>query len=138
MNIFSTVLALAVVCLVVEFTSPAPLSRRKERDRDAKKSVTDKLLDKLQLLLEKRAMTMAINKVLATKEDKTWQYPPQLIQAESNKSKGETPMKKAARRHFKVSEPGTGPILNLPQSHRMGSDRETMEILLGELMSAVK
>ena len=139
MNIVSSVLALAILSLVLGFASSAPLSEVKDQvDKEAKVTAADKLLNALQLLLEKRAMTMAINQ-LTREQGNAWKYPP-LIKVESENSNEEepSPMKKAAHRHFEVSEPGTGPILNHPLNIDMGVDRKTIESLINELMSSAK
>ena len=101
-------------------------------------TVYDRLLNSLQRLLEKKAMTMAINR-LTNKQSNAWKYPP-LIKIETDDSEEEepSPMKKAAHRHFKVSEPGTGPILNHPLNNDVGLDRKSIETFINELMSSSK
>ena len=74
MNIASSVLALAITCLVFELALSAPHSQVKDQleDEDAKVTATDKLLNTLQLLFKgekSHAATMALKQVLATKQE---------------------------------------------------------------------
>ena len=141
MNIVSSVLALAITCSVFVLALSAPLSQVKDVKVTAQ---TDKLLNTLQRLLERKAITMALKQVLATKQGKNtnWVYPP-LNKVKSESSEEEkpdgSPMEKAARRHFEMSEPGTGPILNHPLDITdTGLDHKIMETLINELMSSAK
>ena len=144
MNIVSSLLVLAITCLVFELTSSAPLGQVEDQLQLDKDAANDKLLNTLKLLLERRAIRMAINQVLATEQGKStnWIYPPlNKIKSEGSEEEepDESPMKKAARKHFKISEPGTGPILNHPlKIIDTGLDRDTIETLIDELMSTAK
>ena len=146
--ISSSILALVIACSVFELTSSAPLGQveRQIRDVDRDAQVSDKLLRTLRLLLERRVVEMAINRGLATGQGKSsdWVYPP-LSKVKSEGSQEEekgtdgSPMDKAKRKHFEVSEPGTGPVLNHPLDIDAGSDRDTMiEALIKELMATAK
>ena len=89
---------------------------------------------------------MAFNQVLVAEQGKSanWVYRPLLSKVKSEGSEGgepddEYPMKKAVRKHFKVSKPGTGPILNHPLDiSDTGLDRDTIEALINELLSTDK
>ena len=151
-TISSSILALAIACLVFELTYSAPLSQVERQirdvDRDAKVAASSKkLLRTLRLLLERRVMEMAIDQVLATGQGKSsdWVYLPlSKVKSEGSEEEEEesdgSPMDKAKRKHFKVSEPGTGPVLNHPLSNiDAGLDRDTMiEALINELMATAK
>ena len=147
MNIVSSLLALAVACLVFKASSSAPPGEQL-RDKDATgATLNDDLLRTLQHLLERKAARMLISQVLATEQGgkrANWMYPP-LSKVESEDSEGEesdsgSPMKKAARKHFEVSKPGTGPILNHPLDNSdTGLDRDTIiETLIKKLISKTK
>ena len=149
MNIVSTVTALAILYLAFELTSSAPLSQVEDqsvRGKATEVAANDKLLNALQLLLERRAMRMAFNQVLAAEQGKSanWVYPPLISKVKSEGSEerepdDESPMKKAAHKHFKISEPGTGPILNHPLDITdTGLDRDTIDTLINELLSTDK
>ena len=87
---------------------------------------------------------MAISQVLATEQGKNtnWIYPPlNNVKSEGSEEEesDESPMKKAARKHFKVSEPDTGPILNHPlKIIDTGLDKDTIETLIKELLSTAE
>ena len=146
MNIVSSVLALAIACLMFQLALSAPFSQVKDQleDKDAKMTATDKLLNTLQHLLERKAMKMALKQVLATKQGKStnWVYPPlNKVKSEGSEEErpDESPMQKAARKHFKISEPGTGPVLNHPLDiSDTGLDSRIVETLINELMSSAK
>lgn len=136
----SFVMALAVSSLVIGMTSSAPLRVKKEdRNRDTKVA-EEKLMNTLQHLMGKKTEAMAINELRKAVSDqgKTWSYPPQLV--ESQRRKHLSPMMKAAHRHFHVSEPDTGPILNHPLDIDVGtktSDEEAVQALINQLFSLV-
>jgi hypothetical protein len=120
----------------------------RDLDRDAEMTASsEKLLNTLRLLLERRAMRTVINQVLASEQGKSgeWVYPPlskvKLEGSEEEEGDDGSPMKKAERKHFRISEPGTGPVLNHPLSTIIdtGLDRDTViEALINELTSTVK
>ena len=142
----SSILALVIACSVFELTSSAPLGQVERQIRDVDRD--DKLLRTLRLLLEKRVVEMAINQGLATGQGKSsdWVYPPLMSKVKSEGSQEEeeketdgSPMDKAKRKHFEISEPGTGPVLNHPLSIiDTGVDRDTMIEALIKLMATAK
>ena len=144
----SSILALVIACSVFELTSSAPLGQveRQTRDVDRDAKVSNKLLSTLQHLLERRVVEMAINQGLATGQGKSsdWVYPPlSKVKSEGSQEEEEetdgSPMDKAKRKHFEVSEPGTGPVLNHPLNIiDAGSDRDTMIEALIKLMATAK
>ena len=143
--ISSSILALVIACSVFELTSSAPLGQVERQIRDVDRD--DKLLRTLRLLLEKRVVEMAINQGLATGQGKSsdWVYPPLMSKVKLEGSQEEeeetdgSPMDKAKRKHFEISEPGTGPVLNHPLSIiDTGADRDTMIEALIKLMATAK
>ena len=103
------ILALTIFCSVIGTSLSAPL-----QVGPVKRDLKDRFDDILQLLADKKALSMAIGnnffgREISQQGSKSWKYPPRM-ETEGELSPSET----AARRHFEVSEPGTGPILNHP------------------------
>lgn len=122
------ILALTISCSVIGTTLSAPL--RVERDLE------DRFDDTLQLLANKKALAMVINRIawkVSQQKSKAWKYPPPMESEEEVEEKL-SPSEKAARRHFEISEPGTGPILNHPLGKGMG--KKAVEKLI-QLLSEV-
>ena len=107
-------LSLTIACLMVEPALSVPL-KVGPVDKDLK-AAKDRFSDVLQLLSDKKSLAMAID-FLSSKVSQqglnTWKYPPQ-IESDKDEEKKLSPSEKAIRKHFEVSEPGTGPVLNHP------------------------
>lgn len=132
MAVVSFVLTLAVSSLLIGMTSSAPLQvGKQDRDAEAEAEADKKLMNALKHLLEKKAMVMGLNQLSS---DQAWKYPPRV---DSQRREELSPSEKAARRHFELSEPGTGPILNHPLSIDAGRmfDKKTVEALVNQLLS---
>lgn len=137
----SLFMALAVFCLVIGLTSSAPLQvMKQDRDRDVAEVAAEKLMNTLQLLVNKKAEALAIQQLKRHVSDqgKLGVTLPSWLNLRELR-KYFSPMMKAARRHFHVSEPGTGPILNHPLTTNTGTkkfNKKTVLALINQLFSS--
>ena len=125
-SLVSLVLTLTISCAMIGIATSAPAKeKREERDLEA---TTDSFLNVLRLLTDKKALAMALDQLseVDNQGGTAWNYPLRIAEL--------TPNEKAKRRHFKVSEPGTGPVLNHPLS---GVDSETVRALIDQMLSEV-
>ena len=133
----SFALVLAVSFSVIGTTSSAPHHSERENRQDVD-AATKKFIKVFQLLSQKKAVAKAMSELDAKEQgsDSVWQFPPKIEAEERSPS----PSDKAARRHFKVSEPGTGPILNHPLNTGTGvrMDEKDIQTLIDQLLSAVE
>ena len=122
--LFTLTISFAIIGVVI--SAPAK-ARREKRESEAS---TESFVRALANLLNNKEAAMALSQLSSEVERQdgtTWRYP---AMEESDRDRL-SPSEKAARRHFKVSEPGTGPILNHPE---VGVD-QTLRALIKQLLS---
>ena len=123
--LFTLTISFAIIGVVI--SAPAK-AKREKRESEAS---TDSFVRALTHLLNNKEAAMALSQLSSEVEGQdgtTWRYP---AMKESDEDRL-TPSEKAARRHFEVSEPGTGDILNHPE---VGADRQTLTALVEQLLS---
>ena len=126
------VLALTISCSVIVTTLSAPL-----QVGPVDEDFEDRFDDALKLLAAKKALSMGFKRSaweVSQQGSNSWHYPPQMESEDEVEESQLSPSEKAAHRHFEVSEPGTGPILNHPLGK--GTRKKAVERLI-QLLSEV-
>ena len=131
-SLLSILFTLTVSFVIIGVVISAPTKAKRE-ERESK-AATDNFINALRLLMNKKEAAMALSQLSSEVEDQdgtAWRYP---VIEETDRDRL-SPSERAARRHFQISEPGTGPILNHPLSSEVGVDRQTLKALIDQLLS---
>ena len=137
------IVQLAILISMTGTSTSAPVqTERGKRDVNVE-AATDRLINALRLkfLMDKKSVAKAAMSDRVMEQDSgTWKYPP-LSDMETQEVDEDdlTPGEKAARRHFEISEPGTGPVLNHPLNNdNVKVDKKTVLALIDQLLTVVE